>query len=230
MEINKNNTPHINTNFKGTFIINTQNQAVKKAIPDIVKKGRQIFYNIKNDGDIVIVTQDKYDKRVNDFINTNKVKFEYYPEISTKSGLDDQVPSKLKKLLGIKNYCVITDHKMLDKFFASGNIHLSKQSEFLQEALNTLRLNIEKLKIEINNKGTFVIRDEAKQRRIKSSGFRGGTAYIAVIPDSYTQETKRFLVGKNGKEVIKEYNTPKEIFSFNKIFNKIIKARLYDEV
>ena len=119
---------------------------------------------------------------------------------------------------------------MLDKFFASGNIHLSKQSEFLQEALNTLRLNIEKLKIEINNKGTFVIRDEAKQRRIKSSGFRGGTAYIAVIPDSYTQETKRFLVGKNGKEVIKEYNTPKEIFSFNKIFNKIIKARLYDEV
>ena len=229
MEINKNNTPHINTNFKGTFIINTQNQAVKKAIPDIVKKGRQIFYNIKNDGDIVIVTQDKYDKRVNDFINTNRVKFEYYPEISTKSGLDDQVPSKLKKLLGIKNNCVITDHKMLDKFFASGNIHLSKQSEFLQEALNTLRLNIEKLKIEIDNKGIFVIRDEAKQRTIKALGFRGGAAYMAVIPDSYNQETKRFLVGKNGKEIIREYDTPKEILGFNKTFNKILKYRFSDK-
>ena len=88
-----------NTNFKGTFILNPKNQQTREAIPEIVKKGRQIFYNIKRHGDAVIVTQDKFDKRVSNFIENNKINFEYYPELSTKSGLDDQKPLKLTQLL-----------------------------------------------------------------------------------------------------------------------------------
>ena len=224
MKIYSNNTQtNVSNNFKGTFILNTKNQTVKNAIPDIIKKGRQLFYNIKNDGDIVLVTKDKYDKKVYEFINNEKIQFSYYPEISTKSGLDDEIPSKLKKLLNINNNCIINNPALLSKFLSNNKkLHLSKQSEYLQEAINTLRLNIEKLKIDINEKGIFVIRDADKHRTIKSTGFRGGMSYVFVIPDALYEASRRVLIGKNGKEIVKEYTTPNEMLEFNKKFQKFV--------
>ena len=72
MEIINNLQINNKPNFKGTFVLNPQNVQVRKVIPDIIKKGRQIFYDIKNEGDVVIVTKDKYDKRVRDFIEEKK--------------------------------------------------------------------------------------------------------------------------------------------------------------
>ena len=109
MEIINNLQINNKPNFKGTFVLNPQNVQVRKVIPDIIKKGRQIFYDIKNEGDVVIVTKDKYDKRVRDFIEEKNLEFSYYPEISTRSGLDDEIPSGLKTLINIKNNCVIKD-------------------------------------------------------------------------------------------------------------------------
>ena len=211
-----------NTNFKGTFILNPKNQQTKEAIPEIVKKGRQIFYNIKRPGDAVIVTQDKFDKRVSNFIENNKMNFEYYPEISTKSGLDDQKPLKLTQLLCLKDNCVVKNLKLLNKFLSDNPVHLSKQNEYLHETLNTLRLNIENPKIEVNQKGIFTIRDEAKKRTIKSSGFRNGNSYVYMYPDAAWEDSKRYLVGANGKQILKEYKTPNEIREFNNKFKKFI--------
>lgn len=209
-----------NINFKGAFVFKAPSAEVKTAIPDIIKKGRQIFYNIKNDGDVVIVTKDKYDKRIKDFIEETGSKFEYYPEISTKSGLDDEIPSGLKKLIQLKDNCVITNLKTLNRFLNNSKIHLSKQIEYLQQAMNTLRLNIENTKISINDKNLFVIRDEAKNRTIKSTGFVCGNAYVHIIPDSLNEEAKRYLIGQNGKSITKEYTSPKDIIAFMKIFKK----------
>ncbi len=221
MKINTNPRLNSQVSFKGAFVLKAQNAQVKEAVPNIIKKGKQIFYNIKNEGDVVIVTKDKYDKRVRDFIEENNLKFSYYPEISTQSGLDDEIPSGLKALINIKNNCIIKDLNLLDKFLSSTRPHLGKQSEYLQDAMNTLRLNTENAKIMIDDRGMFVLRDNAKQRTIKSTGFNSGCAYVCVIPDSLGQEVKRYLIGKNGKEIIKEFNTPKEILSFNKTFKKI---------
>ena len=222
MKLRRNTASHVNTNFKGAFILNIKNKPVKESVPAIIKKGRQIFYDIKKDGDVVLVTKDKYDKYVHEFINNEKLDFIYYPEISTKSGLDDKIPSGLKKLLNIKNNCVINNLEILNKFFDNGKLHLSKQSEYLQEAMNTLRLSIENLKINLTPKGVFVIKDTVKQRKILSSGFKNGEAFICVIPDSKWQETKRYLLSKNGQKIIKEYNSPDEIKEFNNKFMKFI--------
>lgn len=220
MQINKNS----NTNFTGTFIIKTNNKQVKEAIPNIIKKGKQIFYNMKTEGDVVLVTRNKYDYRVKDFLeaSSDKLEFEYRPEISTKSGLDEEIPSKLKSMLEIKNNCIINNLKTLNKFLQNRKLHLSKQIEYLQETVNTLRLNIENINININNNGLFLIRDNAKKRTIKSTGFYKGTAYVYVIPDSTTEESQKVLLGQNGKKVIKEYRSPKEIFEFLKKFNKAL--------
>lgn len=218
MQINTNN----NTNFTGTFILKPVDSGTKDAVKNIVNKGRQIFYNIKDEGDVVIVTRDKFDKKIRDFIESSNTKFIYYPEISTMSGLDDEIPSGLIRLLNVKNNCLIRSLNLLNRFLQNSNTHLSKQSEYLHEAMNTLRLNVGNSKIRIDNNGTFIIRDNAKNRTIKSTGFRNGVAYVHIIPDSIAQESKRFLIGKNGKEIIKEYNTPKEILDFYKTFKRLI--------
>lgn len=220
MQINTNN----NTNFTGTFILKPVDSGTKDAVKNIVNKGRQIFYNIKDEGDVVIVTRDKFDKKIRDFIESSNTKFIYYPEISTMSGLDDEIPSGLIRLLNVKNNCLIRSLNLLNRFLQNSNTHLSKQCEYLHEAMNTLRLNVGNSKIRIDNNGTFIIRDNAKNRTIKSTGFRNGAAYVHIIPDSIAQESKRFLIGKNGKEIIKEYNTPKEILDFYKTFKRLINA------
>ncbi len=218
MQVNKKS----NINFSGTFIIKPKTNEIKETIPNLIKKGKQIFYDVKNEGDIAIVTRDTYDGKIKDFIESSNLGFEYYPEISTKSGLDDEIPSTLKNILDIKNNCVIDNMQTLNKYLHKHKIHLSKQIEYLHEAMNTLRLNIEDLKIKFNDKGLFVIRDESKKRTIKSTGFRGGAALIHVIPDSHAQESKKIMLYKNGKEVQKEYNTPNEIFNFLKTFKSFI--------
>lgn len=222
MQINKNS----NTNFTGAFIINTKNNQIKEAIPAIIKKGRQIFYDIKNEGDVVLVTKNKYDYRVKDFIESHydKLKFEYYPEISTKSGLDDEFPAKLKQMLNIKNNCVISNLKLLNKFLQKNKLHLSKQCENLYDAINTLRLNIENPKIEINDNGFLVIRDNNKKRTIKSTGFYRGSGFVHVIPDSPILEAKKYIFNRNGKGISKEYSTPREMLRFLKHFKKAMEA------
>ncbi len=215
MKINNNN----NTNFTGTFILQPKNLQTKEAIPNIITKGRQIFHNIKYYGDVTIVTKDKYDYKVRDFIKSSNTKFEYYPEISTKSGLDNQKPFGLQQLLFVKNNCTIDNIKTLD-IFLKKHTPLSKQIEYLHNALETLRLNIELPEIKIDKNNLFVIRDEAKKRTIKATGFDSGDSFIHIIPDSKIEESKKYRVIKNGKCVEKEYKTPDEIIYFLKMFKK----------
>lgn len=112
--------------------------------------------------------------------------------------------------------------ELLNKFLSPEELHLSKQSEYIHEALNTLRLNIENAKIEIDKKGLFVVRDGVKNRTIKSTGFRKGGAYFCIIPDSVNESIQRFFINKNGKELVRQYMTPSEMISFNKAFNKAV--------
>lgn len=215
MKINNNS----NNSFKGAFVLQPQTQQVREAIPNIVKKGRQIFHNIKSEGDVVIVTKNKYDKQVSEFIAKENIDFTYYPEINTSCGLDDQIPSGLKELMHKNNNCVISDLNLLNKFLNPKELHLSKQSEYIQKAISTLGLNTDGAKTQVNEKGMFFIRDNAKQRTIETPGFKNGMAYLYVKPDHIAyQDSRRVLVGKNGQEIIKEYETPKDWKIFNKAF------------
>lgn len=217
------NTNNISTNnFKGAFVLKPKTQQMREIIPNIIPKGRQIFRDIKSEGDVVLVTKDKYDKKVRDFIKAEDVTFEYYPEISTKDGLDDEIPSGLKELMRIKNNCVVRHINILNKYMSARKPHLSEQSRYIQDAVDIIRLNIGNAKVQIDGKGFFFIRDNAKERTIKSTGFKNGQTYISVVPDSLNQDVQRYLIGKNGKEIIKNFETPNDWKAFNKAFAKAL--------
>lgn len=216
MDINYKST----NNFKGAFVLQPKTQQIREAIPDIVKKGRQIFRDIKSEGDVVIVTKDRYDKKVKEFIEKENVEFAYYPEINTPCGLDDEIPSGLKDLIRKKDNCVIRNLKLLDKFLAAKSLHLGTQSEYIQNAINTLRLNTGNARVQIDAKGIFFVRDSAKERTVMTPGFKSRMAYFYVKPDHIEyQDARRTLVGKNGQEIVKEFETPKDMKAFNKVFN-----------
>ena len=211
-----NNTSYIE--FKGMYHIPSPNNQTRETLPGIIKKGRQLFYDIEQEGDMIIVTKNKYDSKIKDFIETNNLQFTYYPEISTQSGLDDREPNKLKQLMQILNNCTIKKLSILSKFIPSKELHLSEQSQYIQESLNTLRLNVDGAKIEIDDNGLFIIKDTCHRRTVKTPGFHSSHAYFIIIPDSPNESSQRFLLGKNGKEIIKQFESPTELRSFNKAF------------
>ena len=99
-------------------------------------------------------------------------------------------------------------------------MNLNAQSEYIQNAIDTLRLNTSGARVQIDDNGMFFVRDEAKQRTINTFGFKNGMAYLYVRPDHVEyQDSRRVLVGKNGQEIIKEFETPKDWKKFNKAFN-----------
>lgn len=218
MKINNNNS---STNFTGTFILQPKNLQTKQAIPNIIKKSRQVFYDIKRNGDVAVVTKDRFDHKVRDFIASTNTDFEYYPEISIYNSFDSKNSFGLQKLLFYKNNCEIHDLKTLDTFL-NKNTPLSKQIKYLRNSMDTLRLNIELPEIKIDKNNLFVIRDEARKRTLKSTGFNNGDSFIHIIPDSKFEETKKFRLVENGKRVEKEYKTPDEILYFLKMFKKAI--------
>ena len=207
-----------NQNFTGTFIFTPKTKETREAIPNIIKKGRQIFHNIRTEGDVVIVTRDNYDKKVHEFITKAGLKFSYCPKISTKSGLDDEQPEKLKELLKIHANSIRENCTALTEYIPAKKLNFEEQSNYLKETLTTLRLNVDDAIVTQDKRGIYSIVDKAHKRTIKSSGFKNGIAYIYIQPDSYSQSSYRFLVGQNGKEILKQYETPEETKLFNKKF------------
>ena len=89
-----------NQNFCGGFRLRNVSDEVKTKIPELInKRGKQVFNNFENTNDVFVVVRDKYDRIVAKFIKDNGISLEYYPQISTKSGLDTECPELLSELL-----------------------------------------------------------------------------------------------------------------------------------
>ena len=149
-----------NINFSGAFRIKPSEIKAKADIPELFTQGRQVFHDILEKGDQVIVLRDKYDKRVGKYIQENNISgIEYYPEINTKCGLDDEQPEGLLALINSTTKVIkddikeiltaITQQKRTPKAPKTPKAH--KEAE---KFANTLRLNIEAPHISSNKSFT----------------------------------------------------------------------------
>ena len=213
-----------NTNFSGAFRIERPYTKAKAEIPVMFTQGRQIFRDIKQKGDMVVVLRDNYDKRVGQYIQENyPIEIEYYPEINTKSGLDDEKPEELKKLIkdkstivkrGLKNIlAAISEQKVIKK---PKKYRATKEVE---KIANALRLNIENPQIS-SNKSLTRIRDEQKKRTIEIIATNPATSYVYVKPDSLDSDSIKCIINGKG-QIVKTFETPKDISKFSKMFNTL---------
>lgn len=219
-----------NINFSGAFRIKPSEIKAKADIPELFTQGRQVFHDILEKGDQVIVLRDKYDKRVGKYIQENNISgIEYYPEINTKCGLDDEQPEGLLALINSKTKVIkedikeiltaITQQKRTPKAPKTPKAH--KEAE---KIANTLRLNIEAPQI-TSNKSFTKIRDEHKKRTIEVIMPNKGTIYAHVIPDSMCESSTKCILDGKGK-IVKSFETPNEIHKFNVLFSKLKKENV----
>ncbi len=213
-----------NTNFSGTFRIKRPEAKAKAEIPAMFTQGCQIFRDIKQKGDMVVVLRDNYDKRVGKYIQENyPIGIEYYPEINTKSGLDDEKPEGLKKLIKDKSVIVkegletiltaISEQKIIKK---PKKYRAAKEVE---KIANALRLNIENPQI-TSDKSLTRIRDEQKKRTIEIIATNLTTSYVYVKPDSLDSDSIKCIINGKG-QIVKIFETPKDISKFSKMFNNL---------
>ena len=216
--INNSNHP----NFKGAFRIKVNNATAQKEIPELFTQGRQLFYDILEKGDEVIVVRDQYDKRIGKYIQENNIKnIEYFPEINTKSGLDDEKPEDLIKLIKKKTTRIITD---LDEMLfviskqrkAPKGFNANKEVEIIS---NALRLYIENPQITSTEHST-IIRDNEKRRTIEVIMKNKGNCYVYLRPDSICEDSVRCIIDGKG-QIMKLFETPDEIHNFMKKFKKL---------
>lgn len=211
-----------NQNFEGTFRIKPNELKAKEEIPQLFTQGRQIFNDILETGDSFIVVRNQYDKRVGKYLQENGIcGVEYYPEINTKSGLDDEKPEGLLKLIKDKTVKVITDineiymtslaQKRLPKY--------PKSKKEVDKISNALRLNIENPRI-VSTPASTKVRDEDKKRTIEIIMQNKGTTYVYVKPDSLNEDSVKCILDGQGK-IVKKFETPNEMMKFIRIFNKL---------
>ena len=211
-----------NTNFSGAFRIKCPEAKAKAEIPAMFTQGCQIFRNIKQKGDMVVVLRDNYDKRVGKYIEENyPIGIEYYPEINTKSGLDDEKPEELKKL--IKNKAVIVKEGLETILTAISEQKIIKKpkraAKEVEKIANALRLNIENPQI-TSDKSLTRIRDEQKKRTIEIIATNPATSYVYVKPDSLDSDSIKCIINGKG-QIVKTFETPNDICKFSKIFKNL---------
>ena len=215
-----------NINFNGSFRFKPNEIKAKADVPNLFTQGRQVFHNILENGDEVIVVRKNYDKRVASYLKDNNVKgVEYYPEIDTKCGLDDEIPEGLLKLIKSKSVVVIKNlEEIISSISSRANAprrKVPKIDKELNKIANALRLNIESPKV-VSNKSFTRIRDEHKMRTIEVIAPNSGTSYVHVIPDSLNEQSVKCILNGKG-QVVKTFDTPNEIHKFNLLFNNLKK-------
>lgn len=222
-----------NINFNGAFRIKPSEIKAKADIPELFTQGRQVFHDIIEKGDQVIVLRDKYDKRVGKYIQENNLSgIEYYPEINTKCGLDDEQPEGLLALINNKTKVIkddikeiltaITQQKRTPK--APKTPKTPKAYKEVEKIANALRLNIEAPKISTSKSFTR-IRDEHKKRTLEVIMPNKGTIYVHVVSDSMCESTTKCIIDGKGK-IVKSFETPNEIHKFNVLFSKLKKENV----
>lgn len=215
-----------NINFNGAFRFKQSEAKAQKEVPELITKGKQLFHNILEKGDQIIITRDNFDKRIGAYIINNNINnFEYYPEINTFSGLTDDQPQPLIDLLKDKATKLITDIIPMQEAIANQKKHSKKLNENkeLKKITDTLRLNIENPQIKTTEAST-VVRDNEKKRTIEFIGINKGTTYVFVKPDSLNEESIKCIIDNKGN-LQKKFESPNEIHKFFKIFSQLKKEK-----
>lgn len=226
MEVNM-ITNNLNTPiyFNGAFRIKPAENKAKAEIPLLFKQGKQIFHDILEKGDEVVVVRDNFDRRISSYIQENDIKgIEYYPQINTKSGLDQLEPLRLITLIKENTYKIITDFEEIIKVAKKqkGYPKTYSSRKEAEKIFNALRLNIERPIIKSTSQMT-VIRDEHKKRTIEVIMNNPTSRYVHVIPDSLNESSTKCIINSRG-DIVTTFDTPQLMRKFLIKFNKLKKS------
>ena len=221
-----------NNNFTGAFRFCSSETKAKLEVPKLFTQGRQIFTDILEKGDQVIVVRDNYDKRIGKYLQDNNISgVEYFPTINTKSGYDTEKPEEIRNILKEKSTRIITNFEEMFEVISKQKHHKkTAKGIYIPKALDTekelervtkaLRLNIQNPEIKV--KGQHMRIYDRDKRRTLDVVTHSGTYYVYLRYDSMSADS--IMCTLNGKgEFIKQVKTPDEVHKFMQDLRRLIK-------
>ncbi len=213
------------TNFKGGFKFPQMPTGARNELCEFITTKKQIFDNFKKSGDVFLVTRDKTNFKVAEFIRKHKLKFEFYPTINTKCQLDTQNPEGLETLLDSIKEAPITTMSQLRKILTRQKRNSSieiKSPSYTDKILKALCIdNKHPVK---NIKGATVIEDNEFNRKIFfSPPSKLNIHYVKVSHSSVDKGAELYAIDSEGN-ILNRYSTPDGIKIFNQRFkNSLVK-------
>lgn len=201
-------------NFKGAFWLHQPTNTVQKAILPTLGKHRQIFNNFTPEGDVLYITRKGADKNVAEFLTHHRTKFKYYPELSTKSGFDDEMPNEAKNILANYKDKIITTVAELKDIFKirrfNLNIYNNKKENDIERSLKALDIDASEYVIKRRNGFNEVYTKDKELVASISEPGKYGFRYARVEPknpNDPNDEVKRYAI-KDGKIQFTYTNNP----------------------
>ena len=213
-------------NFKGVFWLKQPTTTIKKEIMPYLGKRRQIFNNFTPEGDVLYVTRKSADRNVAEFLTHHRTKFEYYPDLSTKSGFDDEMSAEAKKIIESSNSRILTSIDELKAFF---NLKKKTILPFSTKAKkNPIELTAKALGYDLE-KYTLIPKDGyyevCNQKGVVEAKISGPGKYGIAFAKKLKGEDgipERYAI-RGGKKIFK-YNSGPSILQFNKNFKRAANA------
>lgn len=206
--------------FQGGFRLKNVSAETAEQIPNIAKRGKQIFNNFEHDGDVFVVLRNELDKKMAAFVHENKLDFEYYKDINTKCHLDSEIPELLSQLIADIKEAPVTTHSQLKKIIREHKRIQTIETNSPNYTDNILKTLCIDNKFPVNSKkGAKIINDNEFKRKIYiSPPSKEKIHYVIVQPESISQSAERYAIDSLGK-IIERFNTPEKIKEFAKKFN-----------
>lgn len=216
--------------FKGSFLINYNNTLphTREFLENTIgEHKRQIFddFNGKSN-QVMYVMKDSKDFDVANFVLKNKLKFKYYPTVSTKLRFEPDQPQMVIDYIKQNKPTLINKYDELKTFITQNrkkcravkNSHIST----VDLILNTLKFDkTEGSKNKLPN-GITIFKSNNNNTIVVSPKNDKNTRFIYINPHNEYDPIKRYAFDENGI-LLKEFSSPNGITTFNQEFKKTIK-------
>ena len=221
MQIQNNNSTSFGYGYK--FI--RMPKAAKEDLPDIIKKGKTIYYGFEGKkSNVFLVTKDNFHDIVASFIKKYNLNYRFYPEVKSEMDFKIGHPEKLSEIIRDMNPSEINFTDELKRRIA---VRTAKQKiqekspEYTKNILNSLKIEPDLSTLQSKN-GIKIIENVNKTERVLiSPPDKNDIHYVKVqqLVSMTDCADKRYAMTSDGK-IVKNYSDIDEILTFSKLFNQ----------
>lgn len=214
-------------NFKGAIILRQPlKNNIEHKMLNVIGEHHQIFENFTPEGDILYITRKGCDKNIADFLTHHRTKYEFYTDLSTKSGFDEQLPEEAKEIITNSNSKKLTKKDELIDFFKLKEFKplfsKKRKDNPIEYSLKALGFNTKNQTVKQRNGYSEVINSDGKLLARISGPGQYGISFAFVEPKNVDESPLRYAI--RGGEIIFQYTSESGRAQFLKNYNKAVKA------
>lgn len=216
-----------NISFHGAIVLKQPKPRIKRMIKPFLGSHYQTFKNFTQEGDVLYIVRKGRDKDVADFLSHHRTKFEYYTDLSTKSGFDYEKPEEAREILNNYKSKIITSVNELKEHFKLNKLKFvlpfsrKRKANPVESSVKALEFDLGKCRIVKRNGYSDVFKKGSKNLLARVSGpGQYGISFAFKYIDKNT--TLRYAI--RGGEKIFSFTNESGRAQFLKNYNKAVKA------